>query len=117
MRWLKRKKTEPELPLEPPIRLGNMSNGEFFHEATPMERKIRDEILRQAASTARFNAITNTQRVINHCQVNPTDNLQLQLAIMERIKRMHNCWGFKSYPEWGRMVAAGCSTIPGPASR
>jgi hypothetical protein len=29
MRWLKRKKTEPELPLEPPIRLGNMSNGEF----------------------------------------------------------------------------------------
>jgi predicted TIM-barrel fold metal-dependent hydrolase len=53
MRWLKRKKTAPELPLEPPIRLGNMSNGEFFHESTPREQKIRREILRQADENAR----------------------------------------------------------------
>jgi predicted TIM-barrel fold metal-dependent hydrolase len=288
--WLKRKKTAPELPLEPPIRLGNMSNGEFFHQATPYERRVRNEILRQADDKARalgldrreflasamgmatslsvlnlaaacsdddkgngkmagssfadmgsagrkagagasgsrssggaggydipnaatmdcaqaedilngkgefifdiqthhieeegdwrttnptsgpglaqyfaqyngctsqdlmecivaqaylediflnsdttlavlsgfpaalctdgkttncgnsldndamwrsrdrFNALARTQRVINHCQVNPTDNLDLQLAIMERIKKEHNCWGFKSYPEWG----------------
>jgi predicted TIM-barrel fold metal-dependent hydrolase len=52
-------------------------------------------------SRDRFNAIANSQRVINHCQVNPTDNLQLQLAIMEKVKTEHNCWGFKSYPEWG----------------
>ena len=51
-------------------------------------------------SRDRFNAIANSQRVINHCQVNPTDNLDLQLAIMERVKNEHNCWGFKSYPEW-----------------
>lgn len=53
MRWLKRKKTAPELPLEPPIRLGNMSNGEFFHESTPREQKIRREILRQADEKSR----------------------------------------------------------------
>lgn len=53
MRWLKRKKTAPDLPLEPPIRLGNMSNGEFFHESTPREQKIRHEILRQADENAR----------------------------------------------------------------
>jgi predicted TIM-barrel fold metal-dependent hydrolase len=53
MRWLKRKKTAPELPLEPPIRLGNMSNGEFFHESTPLEQKIRREILRQADEKSR----------------------------------------------------------------
>ena len=52
-------------------------------------------------SRDRMNAIAKSQRVVNHCQVNPTDNLDLQLAIMERIKKEHNCWGFKSYPEWG----------------
>lgn len=51
--WLKRKKTQPEFPLEPPIRLGNASNGEFFHESTPMEQRIRTEILRQADEKAR----------------------------------------------------------------
>ena len=44
--WLRRKKTAPELPLEAPIRLGNMSNGEFFHESTAYEQRIRTEILR-----------------------------------------------------------------------
>ncbi|HKU40886.1 MAG TPA: amidohydrolase family protein, partial [Polyangiales bacterium] len=52
-------------------------------------------------SRDRFNALAKSQRVINHCQVNPTDNLQLQLAIMEKVKTEHDCWGFKSYPEWG----------------
>jgi predicted TIM-barrel fold metal-dependent hydrolase len=52
-------------------------------------------------SRDQFNAIGKSQRVVNHCQVNPTDNLQLQLAIMERIKKEHGCWGFKAYPEWG----------------
>jgi predicted TIM-barrel fold metal-dependent hydrolase len=52
-------------------------------------------------SRDRFNALAKSQRVINHCQVNPTDNLQMQLAIMDKVKTEHNCWGFKSYPEWG----------------
>jgi hypothetical protein len=52
--WLKlRKKTAPELPYEPPIFLGNKSNGEFFHEQTPQERKIRAEILRRCDDSAR----------------------------------------------------------------
>src|SRR5262245_18380758 len=52
--WLKlRKKTEAELPFEPPIFLGNKSNGEFFHAQTPAERKIRAEILRQCDDKAR----------------------------------------------------------------
>ncbi|MET0343930.1 MAG: amidohydrolase family protein [Polyangiales bacterium] len=51
--WLRRKKTAPELPLEPPIRLGNMSNGEFFHDSTPYEQRVRTEILRQAGEKAR----------------------------------------------------------------
>jgi len=52
-------------------------------------------------SRERFNMLAHSQRIVNHCQVNPTDNLPLQLAIMERIKKEHNCWGFKCYPEWG----------------
>jgi hypothetical protein len=52
-------------------------------------------------SRDRINMLAKSQRVLNHCQVNPTDNLPLQLAIMERITREHGCCGFKTYPEWG----------------
>src|SRR5262245_42690381 len=52
--WLKlRKKTQFELPLEPPILLGSFSNGEFFHEESPRERKIRRLILETADRNAR----------------------------------------------------------------
>jgi uncharacterized protein len=51
--WLKRKKTDPEIPVEPPIWLGNHSNGEYFHEQTPREAKMRKEILRRADEQAR----------------------------------------------------------------
>jgi predicted TIM-barrel fold metal-dependent hydrolase len=52
--WLKaRKKTDPEIPLEPPIWLGNRSNGEYFHQQTPREARMRDEILRRADDEAR----------------------------------------------------------------
>ncbi len=46
------KKTDPEVPIEPPIPLGPKSNGEFFLDQTPRDRRIRDEILRIAAAEA-----------------------------------------------------------------
>lgn len=53
--WLKlRRKTDPDFPYEPPIMLGNKSNGEFFHEQTPRERKIRKEILERCDEKARY---------------------------------------------------------------
>ncbi|HVU03458.1 MAG TPA: amidohydrolase family protein [Polyangiaceae bacterium] len=54
-----------------------------------------------AKSAERFNQIAGSQRVVNHCQVNPTDHLDLQLAIMENVKNTYGCYGFKTYPEWG----------------
>jgi predicted TIM-barrel fold metal-dependent hydrolase len=54
-----------------------------------------------ARSAERFNAIARSQRVVNHCQVNPTDHLERQLAIMERIQSEYGVWGWKTYPEWG----------------
>ena len=54
-----------------------------------------------AKSMERFNAIARSQRVINHCQVNPTDHLDLQLAMMERIRAQYGVGGWKTYPEWG----------------
>src|SRR5688500_622266 len=52
--WLSsRKKTDPELPYEPPIWFGNHSNGEYFHYATRRDRKIRRAILDTAAENAR----------------------------------------------------------------
>jgi predicted TIM-barrel fold metal-dependent hydrolase len=54
-----------------------------------------------AKSAERFNRMAQSQRVVNHCQVNPTDHLDLQLAIMENVKNTYGCYGFKTYPEWG----------------
>jgi hypothetical protein len=51
--WLRRKKTDPELPLEPPLHLGPRSNGEHFHTPTPRERRIRELVLRRADWAAR----------------------------------------------------------------
>ncbi|MFT3926153.1 MAG: amidohydrolase family protein [Myxococcales bacterium] len=52
--WLKlRKKTDPELPLEPPIWLNNHSNGEYYHQQTPREAAMKEEILKRADEQAR----------------------------------------------------------------
>src|SRR5215831_12788236 len=52
--WFRlRKKTEPELPVEPPVWLGNRSNGEYFHQQTPREKLIRKLILERAEEGAR----------------------------------------------------------------
>jgi hypothetical protein len=52
--WVKLgKKTDPELPVEPPIWMGNHSNGEYFHMQTRREARMREEILRRAEREAR----------------------------------------------------------------
>ena len=57
-KWLKlRKKTDPELPVEPPIWLGDHSNGENYHRATPRERLARKLILEQADERARYHGM------------------------------------------------------------
>jgi uncharacterized protein len=54
-----------------------------------------------ARSRDRVNALARSQRVLNHCQVNPNDNLELQLAVMERIHAQYGVAGWKAYPPWG----------------
>jgi predicted TIM-barrel fold metal-dependent hydrolase len=54
-----------------------------------------------AKSVERVNALARSQRVVSHCQVNPTDELDLQLAMMERIRAQYGVGGWKTYPEWG----------------
>ncbi len=53
--WLaKRKKTDPELPFKPPLPVGEtFSNGEFIHEPTKRELKVRREILEKCDENAR----------------------------------------------------------------
>jgi hypothetical protein len=53
-RWIKmRKRSQPDLPDEPPIWLGNHSNGEYFHFQTDYERKLKRLILEKADENAR----------------------------------------------------------------
>jgi predicted TIM-barrel fold metal-dependent hydrolase len=47
------KKTDPEVPYDTPIPLGDFSNGEFFHEQTPREKKLRKLILDTCDEKAR----------------------------------------------------------------
>jgi predicted TIM-barrel fold metal-dependent hydrolase len=47
------KRSQRELPYDSPLYLGSWSNGEFFHEQTPHERKLRDAILRAGDDKAR----------------------------------------------------------------
>jgi predicted TIM-barrel fold metal-dependent hydrolase len=53
LKWVQRKKTEPEVPYTPPIWLGNLSNGEFFLPAGERERQLHDTILRRCDENAR----------------------------------------------------------------
>ena len=56
--WLRnRKKTEPEVPYEPPIWLGDHSNGEQYYEATPKERLMRTLILQKGEEQAKRHGI------------------------------------------------------------
>lgn len=48
-----RKKTDPEVPYEPPIWLGDFSNGELYHEQTATERRVREQILKLGDERAR----------------------------------------------------------------
>lgn len=53
--WLKLgKKTDPELPLEPPIWMNDHSNGEYYHKQTPLEARMKREILKRADEQARY---------------------------------------------------------------
>ncbi len=54
-----------------------------------------------ARSRDRVNALARSQRVLNHCQVNPNDRLDLQLALMERVHAQYGVAGWKVYPPWG----------------
>ncbi|HKU36985.1 MAG TPA: amidohydrolase family protein [Polyangiales bacterium] len=52
--WLtRRKKTDPELPYQPPVWLGDWSNGEIYHQQTAVERKAHTEILKRGDELAR----------------------------------------------------------------
>jgi len=54
-RWLtRRRKTEAELPYQPPVWLGDWSNGEIYHHQTPVERQAHDLILKQGEQLARY---------------------------------------------------------------
>jgi predicted TIM-barrel fold metal-dependent hydrolase len=53
--WLKLpKKTDPEYVVDPPIPFLNHSNGEYFHQQTKQEAKMRKEIFRRADDQSRF---------------------------------------------------------------
>jgi uncharacterized protein len=54
LNWITgRKKTQPEVPYETPVWLGNLSNGEFFKPQGARERKVREQILQRCDENAR----------------------------------------------------------------
>lgn len=52
--WLRnRRRTDPELPIKPPLQLGALSNGEIFRADTPLSERARQLILDEAEAGAR----------------------------------------------------------------
>ena len=50
LNWITgRKKTQPEVPYETPVWLGNLSNGEFFKPQSDRDKKTRELILQRCA--------------------------------------------------------------------
>lgn len=78
--WFKlRKKTEPELPLEPPVWLGNHSNGEYFHQQTPKEARMRRLILEKADEQARRLAMDRREFLAS------TMGMAVSLAVINQV--------------------------------
>lgn len=56
--WLRRlKKTEPDIPYQPPFWFGDYSNGELYHEATPREHAMHKLILEKGETLARYHGM------------------------------------------------------------
>lgn len=53
LKWTKRKKTEAEVPYQPPVWLGDLSNGEYYLPQGEKERKMQELILQRCDENAR----------------------------------------------------------------
>jgi uncharacterized protein len=103
--WLRlRKKTDPELPYEPPLPLGNFSTGEYFHEQTPRERLMRRLILERAETNARRLGVDRRQFLTSAM------GMATSLAVVNLVN------GCSSDEEVAAPTAEGCFKIPPAAT-
>jgi predicted TIM-barrel fold metal-dependent hydrolase len=87
------RKTDPEQPVETPLLLGNKSNGEFFWEQTPAERRMRAEILRRAEAGARRLGIDRRDFLASAL------GMATSLAVVNLFSGCSNGGGFKTPEE------------------
>lgn len=79
--WLARqKKSGIEVPLEPPVWMGNHSNGEYWHEQTPKEKLMRDMILERAETESRKRGIDRREFLASTAGMLATMGVINQLA-------------------------------------
>lgn len=78
--WLKQfRKTDPEIPYDTPIWFGNHSNGEYFHQQTPHEARMRAEILRRGDEEARRRGMDRRQFLYS------TGGMALTLSVINEL--------------------------------
>jgi predicted TIM-barrel fold metal-dependent hydrolase len=101
--WLKaRKKTDPEIPYESPIWLGNRSNGEYFHEQTPREALMRAEILRRGDDEARRRGMDRREFLWS------TGGMALALSVVNEFGCSNSGSGAKANSEAGSETGPYC---------
>lgn len=99
--WLKlRKKTDPELPLEPPVWFGNQSNGEYFRFQTKREALMREEILKRAEGQARRHGMDRREFLAS----------SMGMALTATVINELGCGSSHESPEAG--VACGDAGLP-----
>jgi len=72
--------------------------GAICDDATMCAHPISNEDM--VASRDRINKAANSERMVQHCQVDPNDRWPLQAQAMEKINKTYGNRGWKVYPAW-----------------
>jgi predicted TIM-barrel fold metal-dependent hydrolase len=72
--------------------------GAICDDATMCDHPISNEDM--VNSRDRVNAAAGSQRMVQHCQVDPNDRWPLQAQAMEKINKTYGNHGWKVYPPW-----------------
>jgi len=72
--------------------------GAICDDATMCNHPISNEDM--VNSRIRVNAAAGSERMVQHCQVDPNDRWELQAQAMEKINKTYGNHGWKVYPPW-----------------
>jgi predicted TIM-barrel fold metal-dependent hydrolase len=103
--FLKTRRGEEERPVEPPLCLGSYSNGEYFHQETARDRRIRDAILREAEHNARRVGMDRRSFLTT------TMGMATSMLVIDQLSGCSDGTGYKVAADAGVNAQTACSAL------